>query len=399
MHVIGIDRGERNLIYLSVINSKGEIVKQKSFNIVGNYNYQAKLVEKEHARDNARKSWKEIGKIAELKEGYLSQVIHEITELMLEYNAIIAMENLNAGFKRGRFKVERQVYQKFEKMLIDKLNYLVIKSESATNPGGVLRGYQLAYKVDNLERLGKQCGMIFYVPAAFTSKIDPTTGFADVFKHKELTSGKNKKEFLLQFDNISYDNEKDMFKFEFNYNNFPTYRVLPNTVWTAYSCGERVVKIRDKVNGTMSDGIVILTEELKKVFTEANIQYKDGHNLVCDIEKLDERNNLNVITATQYYFKLTMQMRNSLTNDESYDKIISPVLNANGEFFETNGDTEGNLPADADANGAYNIALKGLYMMNSIAENYIEGADMPKDVLKLTDAEWFDYIQNRRFEE
>ena len=51
------------------------------------------------------------------------------------------MEDLNKGFKRGRFKVERQVYQKFENMLISKLNYLVFKERKADENGGILRGY------------------------------------------------------------------------------------------------------------------------------------------------------------------------------------------------------------------------------------------------------------------
>ena len=127
MHIIGIDRGERNLVYVSVIDLKGRIVEQKSYNIVNNYDYQKKLVEQENIRDKARKSWKEVGKVKDLKEGYLSMVIHEIAEMVIKYNAIIAMEDLNYGFKRGRFKIERQVYQKFENMLISKLNYLVDK--------------------------------------------------------------------------------------------------------------------------------------------------------------------------------------------------------------------------------------------------------------------------------
>lgn len=43
MNVIGIDRGERNLIYISVINNKGNIIEQKSFNLVNNYDYKNKL--------------------------------------------------------------------------------------------------------------------------------------------------------------------------------------------------------------------------------------------------------------------------------------------------------------------------------------------------------------------
>lgn len=408
MHVIGIDRGERNLIYVSVIDSKGNIKWQKSYNIVGNYDYQKKLSEKEHSRDEARKNWKEIGKIAELKEGYLSQVIHEITKLMLEYNAIVVMENLNAGFKRGRFKVERQVYQKFEKMLIDKLNYLVIKEEKVDEPGGLLKGYQLAYPVDNLEKLGKQCGMIFYVPAAFTSKIDPTTGFVDVFKFKEITSGKTKKEFLTKFDEIKYDSNKDMFKFTFDYSKFDTYQTVAVTNWDVYTNGERIVKKVNKANGHISEEVVQVTDKLKEVMDKAQINYANEHNIIEDIENMDERQQLSILNSIVYYFKLAVQMRNSKTSDADYDKIISPVINSRGEFFvtdknweeKTSDDICGKIfPADADANGAYNIALKGLYEIQQIKDNWIEGEGIDKDVLKLTNNTWFDYIQNRRFEE
>ena len=104
LHVIGIDRGERNLIYVSVIDMYGNIVEQKSFNLVEQissqgvkryYDYKEKLQNREEERDKARKSWKTIGKIKELKEGYLSSVIHEIAQMVVKYNAIIAMEDLN----------------------------------------------------------------------------------------------------------------------------------------------------------------------------------------------------------------------------------------------------------------------------------------------------------------
>ena len=166
MNVIGIDRGERNLIYISVINNKGNIIEQKSFNLVNNYDYKNKLKNMEKTRDNARKNWQEIGKIKDVKNGYLSGVISKIARMVVDYNAIIVMEDLNRGFKRGRFKVERQVYQKFENMLISKLNYLVFKERKADENGGILRGYQLTYIPKSIKNVGKQCGGMFYVPAA-----------------------------------------------------------------------------------------------------------------------------------------------------------------------------------------------------------------------------------------
>ena len=127
VHIIGIDRGERHLLYLTVIDCKGNIKEQMSLNTIENeyngnnyaFDYHKRLDEKEKERDKAKKSWKTVENIKELKEGYLSQAIHKITQLMLKYNAIIVLEDLNMGFMRGRQKVEKQVYQKFEKMLID----------------------------------------------------------------------------------------------------------------------------------------------------------------------------------------------------------------------------------------------------------------------------------------
>ena len=213
MNVIGIDRGERNLIYISVINNKGNIIEQKSFNLVNNYDYKNKLKNMEKTRDNARKNWQEIGKIKDVKNGYLSGVISKIARMVVDYNAIIVMEDLNRGFKRGRFKVERQVYQKFENMLISKLNYLVFKEKKADENGGILKGYQLTYLPKSALQIGKQCGCIFYVPAAYTSKIDPATGFINIFDFKKYSGSainakvKDKKEFLMSMNSIRYVNE------------------------------------------------------------------------------------------------------------------------------------------------------------------------------------------------
>lgn len=397
INVIGIDRGERNLIYVSVINNKGEILEQKSFNMVNDYNYKEKLDQKERGRQDARKNWKEIGKIKELKEGYLSQVIHELVQMMIEYHAIVVMEDLNRGFKRGRFKVEKQVYQKFETMLIDKLNYLVDKRKPVYEEGGLLKGFQLSYVPENLSKLGRQCGMIFYVPASYTSKIDPTTGFVDVFRHKELTSGVRKKDFLIKFDEIFYDSDRDMFAFSFDYDNFATYQTkLAQKKWKVYTNGERIVKYRK--DGYWIDEVVYPTQMIKKALDEKEIDYKDGHNLLDEIKNLDARRDLDTISLIQNAFRNTVTMRNSLTNNESYDRIISPVINASGKFFDSL-KYDSRLPVDADANGAYHIALKGLYLTNQIQKHWDGKEIMSKDVLKIDHEIWFDYVQNQKYKE
>ena len=392
LHVIGIDRGERNLIYVSVIDTCGNIVEQKSFNIVNGYDYQIKLKQQEGARQIARKEWKEIGKIKEIKEGYLSLVIHEISKMVIKYNAIIAMEDLSYGFKKGRFKVERQVYQKFETMLINKLNYLVFKDISITENGGLLKGYQLTYIPEKLKNVGHQCGCIFYVPAAYTSKIDPTTGFVNIFKFKDLTVDA-KREFIKKFDSIRYDSEKNLFCFTFDYNNFITQNtVMSKSSWSVYTYG--VMIKRRFVNGRFSNesDTIDITKDMEKTLEMTDIKWRDRHDLRQDIIDYE------IVQHIFEIFKLTVQMRNSLSEleDRDYDRLISPVLNENNIFYDSAkaGDA---LPKDADANGAYCIALKGLYEIKQITENWKEDGKFSRDKLKISNKDWFDFIQNKRY--
>lgn len=400
IHIIGIDRGERNLIYVSLIDLKGNIIEQKSFNIVNKFDYKKKLKEKEHSRNDARKNWKEIGRIKELKEGYLSLVVHEITEMMMKYNAIIAMEDLNYGFKRGRFKVERQVYQKFETMLISKLAYLTAKSKKVDENGGILRGYQLTYIPERMTDVGRQCGVIFYVPAAYTSKIDPSTGFVNVFKQQD---SKNGKDFLMKFDSIQYDKDKDMFRFSFDYNNFVIHNTtIAKTKWNVYTNDTRIR--RTYVDGKWGDKseIINLTSTMKDILKKASIKYEDGHDIKQDIETLDEITSSNTLSELTALFKYVVQMRNSKSEseDENYDRLISPVINEDGTFFDSltyENDNKATMPKDADANGAYCIALKGLYEVIQIKNNWVDGEKFPRDILKISNYDWFDFIQNKRY--
>ena len=408
LHVIGIDRGERNLIYVSVIDMYGNIVEQKSFNLVEQissqgvkryYDYKEKLQNREEERDKARKSWKTIGKIKELKEGYLSSVIHEIAQMVVKYNAIIAMEDLNYGFKRGRFKVERQVYQKFETMLISKLNYLADKSLAVDEPGGILRGYQMTYVPDNIKNVGRQCGIIFYVPAAYTSKIDPTTGFINAFKRDVVSTNDAKENFLMKFDSIQYDIEKGLFKFSFDYKNFATHKLtLTKTKWDVYTNGTRIQKV--KVEGHWLSREVELTTKMKELLDDSHILYEEGQNILDDLREMKDITT--VVNGILEIFWLTVQLRNSRTDNPDYDRIISPVLNYKGEFFDSDqykayvDAQKAPLPSDADANGAFCIALKGMYTANQIKENWVEGEKLPADCLKIEHASWLAFMQGER---
>lgn len=397
--IIGLDRGERHLIYLSLINQKGEIELQKTLNLVEQVrndktvkvNYQEKLVQKEGDRDKARKNWQTIGNIKELKEGYLSNIIHEIAEFMVKNNAIVVMEDLNFGFKRGRFAVERQVYQKFENMLIEKLNYLVFKDKGVTEPGGVLNAYQLTDKAANVSDVYKQCGWLFYIPAAYTSKIDPKTGFANLFNTSGLTNVEKKKEFFDKFDGIRYDSKEDCFVFSVDYSK------LGNNAdylkkWEIYTRGERIAYNR-KENKTFT---VNPTENLKKKFDEFGITWHNEENFIDSLQTVQaEKTNAPFFDELLRSFNSTLQMRNSIPNSE-IDYLISPVKSEDGTFFDSREQLalgkNAKLPVDADANGAYHIALKGLYLLQNDFNRNEKGV-----IQNISNADWFRFVQEKEY--
>lgn len=393
-YVIGIDRGERNLIYISVINSNGEIVEQMSLNeIIGDngysVDYQKLLDKKEKERDKARKNWTSVENIKELKEGYISQVVHKICELVVKYDAVIAMEDLNFGFKRGRFPVEKQVYQKFENMLISKLNLLIDKKAEPTENGGLLRAYQLTNKFDGVNK-AKQNGIIFYVPAWDTSKIDPVTGFVDLLKPK-YTSVREAKKLFETIDDIKYNTNTDMFEFCIDYDKFPRCNSDFKKTWTVCTNSSRILSFRnEKKNNEWDNKQIVLTDEFKSLFNEFGIDYtSDLKASILSISNADFYNRLIRLLS------LTLQMRNSIIGSTlpEDDYLISPVANDRGEFYDSRNYKGSNaaLPCDADANGAYNIARKALWAINVLK-------DTPDDMLQkaklsITNAEWLEYTQ------
>ena len=389
-HVIGIDRGERHLLYLSLIDLKGRIIKQMTLNEIkqqtsGNYgtNYKELLVAREGDRAEARRNWKKIENIKDLKAGYLSQVVHVIAQMMVEYNAIVVLEDLNMGFMRGRQKIERSVYEQFEHMLIDKLNFYVDKKKEACAPGGLLHGLQLANKFESFNKLGKQSGCLFYVPAWNTSKIDPVTGFVNMLDAR-YESVESSRRFFSRFDVIRYNEEKNWFEFTFDYNNFHAKLDGTKTQWTLCTYGSRIKTFRNPAKLNQWDNEeVVLTDEFKKVFANAGINIHGNlKEAICSLAKREH------LEPLMHLMKLLLQLRNSKTNSE-VDYMLSPVAE-NGVFYDSRS-CNGNLPIDADANGAYNIARKGLWVLRQIQDS------KPGDKLNLalSNKEWLRFVQEK----
>lgn len=393
-HIIGIDRGERNLLYLSLIDLKGNIVMQKSLNILKDdhnakgTDYKGLLTEREGERQDARRNWKKIANIKDLKRGYLSQVVHIISKMMVEYNAIVVLEDLNPGFIRGRQKIERNVYEQFERMLIDKLNFYVDKHKEANETGGLLHALQLTSKFENFKKSEHQNGCLFYIPAWNTSKIDPATGFANLFDTR-YTNAVEAQEFFSKFDEIRYNEEKDWFEFEFDYDKFTQKAHGTRTKWTLCTYGMRLRSFKNPAKQYNWDSeVVALTDEFKRILEEAGIDIHE--NLKDAIRNLKGKKQKNLEPLMQF-MKLLLQLRNSKAGtDEDY--ILSPVADENGIFYDSRscGDE---LPENADANGAYNIARKGLMMIEQIKN----AEDLNNVKFDISNKAWLNFAQQKPY--
>lgn len=406
VNIMGIDRGERNLIYITIIDRKGNIILQKSMNeliykvksnekeIAVKKDYHAILNNRAKERDLARKNWGVIDSIKELKEGYLSQVVHEIVLLMMRYNAVIVMEDLNPNFKRSRINIDSQIYQKFEKALIEKLGYLVLKKDEVVDgenieKSDVLYGLQLTSPVPAIKDMKNQNGFIFYVWPQYTSKIDPVTGFVSMFD----TRAKNIDgyiSFFKKFSAIKYNGED----FEFHIDDYQQFfnkkdKMLLNE-FVLTSKGTKWINV--KTNGKWESVPKEPTKELLKLF-------ENKIDINGDIRAQITENKM---TSDFYYnlmliFRNIIQLRSSKSGDSSIDYIQSPFLLEDGTTFNSlelkekfeNG-KKVMLPIDADANGAYHIALKGLMALNTIKED-------GKIKISNKNSDWFKFVQKKDY--
>ena len=123
------------------------------------------------------------------------------------------------------------------------------------------------------------------------------------------------------------------------------------------------------------------TQQIIKAFESKGITIKEGTDIKALLSTIDANaTNASLYSTLFYAFQKTLQMRNSNAATEE-DYILSPVA-VKGKYFcstdeankgrDANGNWISKLPVDADANGAYHIALKGLYLLMNPLTKKIE---------------------------
>ena len=146
---------------------------------------------------------------------------------------------------------------------------------------------------------------------------------------------------------------------------------------------------------------VDVTANLRSLFDKVAIDCKLEHNLLDNILEIGADLKENEKPSKEiaefwdgllYNFKLILQMRNSNAKTGE-DYIISPVMTADGTNFDSREEFKkaenAKLPLDADANGAYNIARKGLWLIEQIKQT--DNTTKPK--LAMSNKEWLQFAQ------
>lgn len=384
VNFIGIDRGEKHLAYYFVIDKDGNRIDDGSLNQIGATDYNVLLTKSAGKRDDARKNWQTIGNIKDLKDGYISHVVRRIVDLAIKHNAVIVLENLSVGFKRGRQKIEKSVYQKLELALAQKLNFLVDKDAPEGTDGSPSRALQLTPPVQNFGDIDKraQVGIMFYTRADYTSQTDPVTGWRKTIYLKSGSEEYIKKQILEQFTDIVFE-DKD---YCFSYVDKAT-----GKEWKMYSGknGASLDRFVRKMHGgdkgwksTRCDAVEDLGKLFKNFDHSSSLleQMKSGRT---ELEKIDPKRT--AWESLRFAIGLIQQIRNAGTSVEDEDFILSPVRDAHGVHFDSRHASDG-LPVSGDANGAFNIARKGMIMAEHVKRGY---------GLYVADDEWSAWLAGR----
>ncbi len=373
LQFIGIDRGEKHLVYSCTIDKAGKIIKCHHHDNINGTDYVQKLEAVADERVIAKKNWQTQNKIKDLKSGYISHVVHRLVEETIidddkiAPHAYIVLEDLSTEMKRGRQKFEKQVYQNLETALAKKLNFVVDKNAKQGELGSVSKALQLTPPINNYQDIEgkKQFGVMLYTRANYTSVTDPATGWRKTIYIKNGKEENIKNQILDKFNDFGFDGKDYYFEY--------TEKHAVHT-WRMYSGknGEPLPRFQNRKQIQQDKNIwapeqVNVREILDNLFAcfDKTKSFKEQIKQGIELKKIDGRSET-AWQSLRYALELIQQIRNSGEKDSKDDNFLySPVRNNNGEHFDTrNYRDNGELSEikDADANGAYNIARKGLIM-------------------------------------
>jgi len=414
LQFIGIDRGEKHLVYSCIVDKDCKILKCGHHDVINGTDYVQKLEAVADERIIAKKNWQSQSRIKDLRDGYISHVVHSLVKETIKDDgkiaphAYIVLEDLSTEMKRGRQKFEKQVYQNLETALAKKLNFVVDKEAKQGELGSVTKALQLTPPINNYQDIEgkKQFGVMLYTRANYTSVTDPATGWRKTIYIKDGKEEEIKKQFFEKFSKFGFDG-KDYY-FEYTEAN-------AGHTWRMFSGkdGKPLPRFRNKKQKLEDKNIWVpeqinVVEILNKLFTkfDKTKSFKTQIENGVELQKVEGRSET-AWQSLRYALDLIQQIRNSGEKNSRDDNFLySPVRNDNGEHFDTrNYKNNGELSEirDADANGAYNIARKGLIMdkhikywiNNGRPKTKVDGNEVSDLDLFISDREWDLWLLDR----
>ena len=248
---------------------------------------------------------------------------------------------------------------------------------------------------------------MLYTRANYTSVTDPATGWRKTIYIKNGKEEDVKKQILEKFNDFGFDGKDYYFEYT---------EIHAGHVWRLYSGknGESLPRFQNRKQLQQDKNIWVpeqinVVEILDQLFANFDkiksfkAQVENG----VELKKIDGRNET-AWQSLRYALDLIQQIRNSGVKREDDNFLYSPVRNENSEHFDTcNHANNGDLSeiVDADANGAYNIARKGL-IMDAHIKRWIESGRPMKSAKKdektsdldlfVSDKEWDLWLLDRK---
>ncbi len=378
-HIIGINRGENNLLYVVVTDPDGRIVEQRSLNVVGGMDYGARIMDRVRNMRDQQRRWEDMDRVSPIKEGYVASVLPEIYKLILKYDALVAIENLDMNFTNSRAQLGQTIYRKFENMLLDKLSYLVPDVKGAP--------YEALQLSPGAKQTKYRGGVVYLMSPWATSGLDPKTGWLNMLPIAAANTADKKRALFGNMDSVTRDGNGD-WHLSFDYANYGVEKAGIRTSWTVTSAGERLERISREVKakdefGNLKTYFVADTQRIcpSRLFDDAV-----GGDFSGDLkEKLAGLKGDALDTAVRA-LTLTLQTRNCIIGD-TRGRYVSPV-EGSVRGFDTDSARD-DEPLCTDAVTAYNLARKLRFLL----QEQRDAAD-GKEVLFLDGDRWLTLAQS-----
>lgn len=409
---IGIDRGEKHLVYWCELYTDGTIKDCGNFDTINGTNYVQLLDDRTNLRKKEQKERRQKSNIKNLKESYIKLVTSEVakraiipTILDAKSPMYVILEKLSKEMKDKRANIEKKTYQAFETALANKLSLFVDKNISE-GPASIKQPLQLVPPFKTFDDIdGKDSfGIMQYTRANYTSITDPLTGWRQSIYIQGGKSIDIIQRIIAAFDDIRFDG-KD---YAFDYTDDNT-----GKHWTLYSGING--KPLDRFYGYIKESEeqhprVDVVEILEKLFVNFDKTKSLRNQLVEGVElKKISDSSRTAAEELRFAIKIIQQIRNTGNDAVDDNYLQSPVRDNEGRHFDTRkaNSFEGlEKIKDGDANGAYNIARKGYLMYKHreywksigsptyIPDKKKNNNPVPKLNLFISDKEWDLWLQN-----